>query len=108
MKSKEAILEHLRSVPYSNLAINKILGFLIGKGIKDEDERIVVQHDSCSGCEWSDFWSWFNDEYDGECVLCTLLSDLSDKINETKDEELKKRYKAQLKLLLDEFEVEEC
>ena len=109
MKSKEKVLEHLKNVPYSKMAISKILGFLIGKGIKEEDERIVVQQcDCCECCEWSDFWLWFNDEYDDECVLCTLLSDLSDKINEEKNAELKKRYQAQLRLLLEEFDVEEC
>ena len=109
MKSKEEILKHLKSVPYGTMALNKILGFMIGKGLKEEDERIVVQQ-YCGNeqNEWSDFWLWYNDEYDDECVLCTLLSDLSDKINEEKDEELKKRYQAQLRLLLDEFDVEEC
>lgn len=108
MKSKEEILEHLKNVSYSKCAINKILGFLIGKGIKEENENINVLWDNGNKSEWSDFWSWYNDDMDAECILCSLLSDLSDKINEADDKELKERYQLQLDFLLEEFEVGTC
>lgn len=107
MKSKDEVLEHLKNVCYTKPAMDKILGFLIGNGYKEESERIVIC--LCDGVkfEWSDFWEWFNDECDDECILCSLMADLCDKHNEAEDEELKKRYKAQIDFLAREFEIDE-
>lgn len=40
MKTKEQVLQHLMEVGYTKKAINRIMGFLIGKDLKTMDEVI--------------------------------------------------------------------
>lgn len=43
MKTKEQVLQHLMEVGYTKKAINKIMGFLIGKDLKTIDEQITYK-----------------------------------------------------------------
>lgn len=43
MKTKEEIVNHLYNVGYTEQAMHKIVGFLIGSGIKEEDEVITLK-----------------------------------------------------------------
>lgn len=59
MKTKEEIVKHLYNVGYTDQAMHKIVGFLIGSGIKEEDEVITLKKGSN---DWQSFWSWYNKE----------------------------------------------
>lgn len=59
MKTKEEIVNHLYNVGYTEQAMHKIVGFLIGSGIKEEDEVITLKKGSNG---WHSFWAWYNSE----------------------------------------------
>ena len=59
MKTKEEIVNHLYNVGYTEQAMHKIVGFLIGSGIKEEDEVITLKKGSN---DWHSFWEWYNSE----------------------------------------------
>lgn len=59
MKTKEQVLEHLMEVGYTKKAINKIMGFLIGKDLKTIDEQITYKKGEES---FEYFMIWFNSE----------------------------------------------
>lgn len=55
MKTKEQVLEHLKKTGYTRKSIIKIMGFLIGKGIKRVDEKMVYmrgEHDFMYFLKW--------------------------------------------------------
>ena len=55
MKTKEQVLEHLKKTGYTRKSIIKIMGFLIGKGIKGVDEKMVYmrgEHDFMYFLRW--------------------------------------------------------
>ena len=55
MKTKEQVLEHLKKTGYTRKSIIKIMGFLIGKGIKRVDEKMVYmrgEHDFMYILKW--------------------------------------------------------
>ena len=55
MKTKEQVLEHLKKTGYTRKSIIKIMGFLIGKGIKRVDEKMVYmrgEHDFMYFLRW--------------------------------------------------------
>ena len=73
MKTKEQVLEHLKKTGYTRKSIIKIMGFLIGKGIKRVDEKMVYmrgEHD------FEHFLQWFEGEGGDEHLNNTELSRL--------------------------------
>ena len=71
MKTKEQVLEHLKKTGYTRKSIIKIMGFLIGKGIKGVDEKMVYmrgEHD------FEHFLQWFEGEGGDEHLNNTELS----------------------------------
>lgn len=57
MKTKEEVLKHLMVVGYGKNASTKIMGFLIGQGLKMPDEKITyLKGDK----RFEDFYNWFN------------------------------------------------
>lgn len=111
MKTKEEILAHMSNNGYTPLAISKILGFLIGAGIKKEDEKILVQtHDLT--LHWDDFWNWYNSEEKEEelcedCPLCDMLNELIYIMsNETDPEKVQKAHK-RYEFLVETFGLDE-
>ena len=68
MKTKEQVLEHLKKTGYTRKSIIKIMGFLIGKGIKRVDEKMVYmrgEHD------FMYFLRWF--ERDDDLALLNFM-----------------------------------
>ena len=68
MKTKEQVLEHLKKTGYTRKSIIKIMGFLIGKGIKGVDEKMVYmrgKHD------FMYFLKWF--ERDDDLALLNFM-----------------------------------
>lgn len=59
MKTKEQVLKHLMEVGYTKKAINRIMGFLIGKDLKTIDEHITYKKGEES---FEYFMNWFNSE----------------------------------------------
>lgn len=56
MKTKEQVLQHLMEVGYTKKAINRIMGFLIGKDLKTIDEQITYKKGEES---FEYFMNWF-------------------------------------------------
>lgn len=88
MKTKEQILEHLSNVGYAPNALCKILGFLIGAGLKEESEKVCVKTTGLSH-SWEDFWLWYNsnknEDVCSDCPLCDMLNELI-RIMETEED----------------------
>lgn len=80
MKTKEQIVKHLEEYGYTPMALCKILGFMIGAGLKAEDEKVVVKTNDLK-YNWDDFWFWLNDEKKGNCTSCPLCDMLNELIN---------------------------
>lgn len=59
MKTKEQVLQHLTEVGYTKKAINRIIGFLIGKDLKAMDE--VIEYKTGEN-NFEYFMNWFNSE----------------------------------------------
>lgn len=59
MKTKDEILTYLKNNGHSNNAITKIMGFLIGAGLKDDAETIIYKRGTNT---WDDFMHWYNNE----------------------------------------------
>lgn len=57
MKTKEQVLQHLTEVGYTKKAINRIIGFLIGKDLKAMDEQITYKKGEMS---FENFMLWFD------------------------------------------------
>ncbi len=124
MKTKDEVFTHLFENGYSEQAIDKILGFMIGKDLKGVDEMVKYKKGTLS---FDDFWNWFHDikkdeELKGEeefktleldycpmCVVESLIEDVTRNIfscakygyNPT----LISRYERQLEFLKDIREV---
>ena len=72
MKTKEQVVRHLKEAGYNQDELGKIMGFLIGKELKDADEILQVKKGDKT---FKNFMSWFNGED----------KDNEDKIKEMRD-----------------------
>lgn len=104
MKTKEEIIDHLLTVGYTEQAMDKIMGYLIGSGIKKEDE--IFQYKKGLH-QWETFWEWLNtdqnsfnavdfvdsliDDVETASITndCTLLSRKLDFLYDLRDELIK-------------------
>lgn len=59
MRTKEEILTYLKENGHSSNAITKITGFLIGKGLKSEQEQILYKRGHAT---WDEFYAWYKNE----------------------------------------------
>ena len=57
MKTKEQILEHCKNVGHTETACRQIWAYLIGKGIKDKEEEILLKDGEST---FDDFLKWEN------------------------------------------------
>lgn len=77
MKTKEQVQEHLMSNAYPKDVINKIMGYIVAKGVKGSDEKVF--HKTKTNGAWhtfDDFVEWFeNEDID-------LVADLDRRIRE--------------------------
>lgn len=110
MKTKEQILNHLTNVGYTPLALCKILGFLIGAGIKEESEGVVVNTKNLTH-NWSDFWDWYSgeekEEVCNDCPLCGILNDLIHIMETETDPKKVQVAHERYEFLVDAFELDE-
>lgn len=106
MRTFDEIRVHLTKTAYTKDAITKIMGFLIGAGLKGDNETMHVVYGAST---FDDFLAWINenDECDccdeSDCVLCGIINDITDRLEnaETADEQI--RYAEQLVFLLESF-----
>lgn len=78
MKTKEEIIKHLHDVGYTEHATSKIMGFLIGSGLKDKDELIKAKKGLN---DFEHFWKWVKCENNDENIdenVKMLLSIITD------------------------------
>ena len=105
MKTIEEIKVHLTKTAYTDEAITKIMGFLIGAGLKGDEERLCVVYGAST---FEDFLDWLNDddcECGCDCVLCSIINDISQRLENADDDEEAAYYAEQLAFLLDAFDL---
>ena len=115
MKTKEQVISYVMKNGHTNEAISKITGFLIGAGLKDDNEQIKFK---IGDNEWASFIKWFNgnkeddNKFDIEedshplLKLLSLLFELRDMAIAEGDEFMKKNICDMLDFLFDEFVVD--
>lgn len=107
MKTKEQVIAHLKENGYTKKALCKILGFLIGAGIKEENEEFYVK--TSGDLKWNDFWAWWTteeEEITEEDILLSIIEDIADRYSNAKNEKEKERYETQMGWLIEEFGIE--
>ena len=105
MKTIEEIREHLTKTAYTEEAVTKIMGFLIGAGLKGDKEQLFVVYGAST---FEDFLEWINDDESDcccDCVLCSIINDISRRLENADDYEEAAYYAEQLAFLLDAFDL---
>ena len=99
MRTKKEVEKHLRENGYTVKALNRILGFLIGTGIKENSEELLIKH----GCgHWEDFYKWWNNEDEcDDCVFYDLMDYLCEQYNKSTKEEEKEQISRYIEFLTD-------
>lgn len=110
MKTLEVVERHLLFNGYKLNEIDKICGYLIGAGVKEPDYELSCL---CGAGTFEDFYAWFNDINSvGDCVegcdshnciLCGLMRDIAERMNNAEDDTQKEYFANQLQFLVDEF-----
>lgn len=70
MKTKEQVQDHLMNNAYPKDVINKIMGYIVAKGVKESDERVF--HKTKTNGAWhtfDEFVEWFEDDIEDEIDL---------------------------------------
>lgn len=101
MKTREEVEGHLKSTGYSKKAVNRILAFLVGAGVKEFDEQMIVKYGDGT---WAEFYEWWNNEDECEdCRLCSLIEYLIEQHNACEDEKKKDEIGGHIEFLIDAF-----
>ena len=117
MRTKEQIKELLNEVAFTDEALAKILGFMIGKGLKEESEklRVIVPQDG-EGENWAFFYDWYNGAFElkdlkeeacSKCPLCDMLNECLHIIDSEKDPKKVQKAKERYQFLMDAFKLDE-
>lgn len=101
MKTLEEVQQHLANNGYTRNAISKILGLLIGSGVKQYNEEILVRYGAKS---FDDFFAWWEEEESEEDkVLSDLMEYLAGKYDNAKCEGDKERFGKFIDFLVENF-----
>lgn len=101
MKTRLEVEKHLKSTSYSKNAVNRILAFLVGAGVKDFDEKMLVIYGDGT---WADFYEWWNNEDKcDDCVFYDLMNYLCERHNKSTNEEEKEKISRYVEFLVDAF-----
>lgn len=92
-RTKEELINHAREFGYTNDAINKISGFLIGVGFKDESEIILWKKGAGT---WGEFFAWWNGREITKTVFETIMEDLFMLQDESENEIDRERHRKQI------------
>lgn len=117
MRTKEQIQELLTSVKFTDEALAKILGFMIGKGLKEENEQMrVIITKGVEEADWDFFYDWYNgafelkdlkDETCCKCPLCDMLNECLHIIDNEMDPEKVQKAKERYQFLMEAFKLDE-
>lgn len=116
MRTKEQIKDFLLNVVVTENTLYKIMGFMIGKGLKEESEGIkYLGADNEVGEEWPLFWKWYVGDLDidfeknncDKCPLCEMLNDLLHTIETETDPKKVQKASEQYQFLIEAFELDE-
>lgn len=107
MKTKENVMAFLASFSFSMVDMEKILGFLLGKGVIEKGEIIEFNtYKTGEKATFNDFFEWFEGEDDDELGnLLTLLFEVQEKAENEKDTDMVERIDKILYFLADAFEL---
>lgn len=98
MRTDKEVKEHLLNNGYTDDAINKIMGFVIGAGLKENSEEWKVRRGEKT---WKDFYTWY--ESNVKEAIESLISEIMEKIENAKDIQEENLRITQLELLLGIF-----
>lgn len=103
MRTREEVERHLKGTAYSKNAASRILAFLVGAGVKEFDEKMVVKYGDGT---WAEFYEWWNneDEECDDCPFCGLMEYLIEQHNACKDERKKDEIGGYIEFLIEAFE----
>lgn len=110
MKTKNQVVEHLKTVGYSRVAINKIMGFLIGNGQKEMCE--VMEFLPGDGT-FENFIDWYQSEVEepeNPCPVCKAFRHVfaaMDMAAENDDLEMLDELDSLMNIMLDIFIVDD-
>lgn len=105
MRTKEEVVKHLSENGYTVKALNRILGFLVGVGVKEFDEELLVKHGIN---HWEDFYEWWKNEVvdNEDDIFYNLLDYLCEQQDKTTNNEEKKQLDSFIVFLLESFSDE--
>ena len=102
MRTKEEVKKHLIKTAYQKNDVQRILGFLVGAGVKGFDEQLLVTYGGDG--TWEDFYEWWNNEDECEgCVFCDLMDYLCEQHNKSTNEDEKEEISRYIEFLIDAF-----
>lgn len=112
MKNREQVFDHLKKTGYTQLAITKIMGFLIGNGTKTANEGVCYKRGNGS---FDDFLKWYHSEENRKsasdnCPICKMFECVFtalDLANEDENEDLVAELEELVDLMVDLFIVDE-
>ena len=109
MKTKEEVKAFIASFNFSIADMERITGFLLGKGIVERGE--MVEFSTFKGKKgfalFDDFYNWFEGEDDAELGdLVMFLLEEQDKADKSKDSKRFERIEKLLLFLAEAFELE--
>ena len=101
MRTRLEVEKHLRENGYTVKALNRILGFLIGTGIKENDEELLIKHGDGT---WAEFYEWWKNEDEcNDCVFCDLMDYLCEQHHKSTNEDEKEEISRYIEFLIDAF-----
>ena len=105
MKTREEVEKHLKSTGYSKNAVSRILSFLVGAGVKEFDEQMIVKYGDGT---WAEFYEWWQNEDECEdCVFCDLCEQHNKSTNEDEKEQIRRYVEFLIDAFIDDEEVDE-
>lgn len=113
MRTKEEVFVVLESYRLSMSDSERVMGFLLGKGVIDKGEIVRFQDCDCKGralpaITFGEFYEWFESEDELKVLegLLNFLQDEQDKALEANDAEKADKMALYLGFLVEELELE--
>lgn len=113
MRTKEEVFVVLESYRLSMSDSERVMGFLLGKGVIDKGEIVRFQDCDCKGralptITFGEFYEWFESEEELKVLegLLNFLQDEQDKALEANDVEKADKMAMFLGFLVEELELE--
>lgn len=113
MRTKEEVFAILESYRLGILDAERVIGFLLGKGVIEKGEIVRFHDCDCKGRElpsiiFDDFYEWFESEDEFKVLegLLNFLQDEQDKAFESGDTEKANTLASYLGFLVDALELE--